>query len=1294
MLLGVSSSAAAASGAAAGLAHSAGLASASATAIGEATAAASATCSAWRSGEWASVASAAGAYAATSASTGGTAAGFAFATAFAGASAEAAAVAEAAAAASTASSASGASAAASAIAVFSGASAAAAAVAGAAAAAAVHAGASAVAAAGAGFAASAGVCAHAASVSAGAAAVSSAVAVAGAGAAAAAGASCAASAFGAAAVVSSAMSSAITSVVASGSTAGTDARVSCTGVAGALAIATASGTAENAGGPCWHMHDGRRICGCGFAAAASFAGSAIWRPHWVVRQCQVVTHGGLDATPAYSEAFAAMAARGGCAAVSSGTAVVAAYSHASAPYHAVGAGSAAAFAIMSDASAEVASAAANSVAGARCRVGGCQWWGASTATNTPAATSTSAVVSTCTTISCKFDTLNYTSVALDINNDLTAQFTPTPSPTPVCHYETCAEMKVCNKQMLCRYIGDPHIQMFSGKRASPMGVGPYIFAMNSEKNFMVQACHKRVSDEASVNSGLAIRYKQWTVKYLNNRWSGIHGSGISCSSDTCNFPTGERVSVAGGGSAVWLALPSTYCGDVSGLCGAFNPDANYHDAFKLANNGGILWEQGEQGVQHGKYQTEFAQSFAATGQDRLFTDAECPSAPYVAPPTTLHPYANCPDLEATARALCPIGDNFDSCIKDVGVTCDLGSWVVLNELRPPPGWDALPTPIATPSPPTPSPCTWKTCHEMHSCGDQGVMTCSSSGFSHTTMFSGHTGHPQGAGPYVLVQSDDGNFIVQTCHEPTNSYVSHSKALAVTYGQYSSTYDNGWSTPETGSGIVCGKETCTFPGGEKVSQVGGHVWISLPSLYCGSVSGLCGNYNPDHQFVDAYTLAEGGILDLSGQPLRWGGPFYGQYQADFAQSYAATVATSLFSASMCPVVPYTPPTTVPPPFTECPDLEAVATDLCPVGPEYKNCVIDVGLSCDLDTWIVDAEVTMPPAVGAPTPAPAPTPQPFPTPATAPYEMNCADMRAAATGTVMSCSAGGDPHTRMFSGRNSNPAGKGVFVLAQRKDTSFSVQVCQTAINAWASVYTGLAINSRFGLFVYTAGQGWTRPPNSDVSCAGSTCVFPTGERVTMAGTRVEIQFPAQYCGEVQGLCGNYNPDVSFSDTFTNSTGGIGQYSGIPHLGAFQADYVQSFKVPALESLFTTAQCNPEPGPYVEPPAHEPFQGCLGLKTSAEALCPKGDRYDDCIFDVSHSCDLTTWVQDARATEPPTGLTAAPTPSNPSVPSAPAWSTCAEMAEVPFAEMKCTSSGDPHVDMFSGKGPCSAFDVLVC
>jgi hypothetical protein len=74
-------------------------------------------------------------------------------------------------------------------------------------------------------------------------------------------------------------------------------------------------------------------------------------------------------------------------------------------------------------------------------------------------------------------------------------------------------------------------------------------------------------------------------------------------------------------------------------------------------------------------------------------------------------------------------------------------------------------------------------------------------------------------------------------------------------------------------------------------------------------------------------------------------------------------------------------------------------------------------------------------------------------------------------------------------------------------------------------TALAIKSPLGVMKYVGGK-WHTPAGAEGICGANTCTFSTGEKVSMSGGTVNVELPSTYCGDVQGLCGNYNPDIAF------------------------------------------------------------------------------------------------------------------------------------------------------------------------
>lgn len=518
------------------------------------------------------------------------------------------------------------------------------------------------------------------------------------------------------------------------------------------------------------------------------------------------------------------------------------------------------------------------------------------------------------------------------------------------------------------------------------------------------------------------------------------------------------------------------------------------------------------------------------------------------------------------------------------------------------------------------------------------------------MFSGQSAHPQGNGAYVFAQNGDRSIVVQVCHKPrSGSQVSVNSAVAIKFkGATLKNIGGSWSgVPQD---VTCSQTTCTFPDGEVVSRSGYGVYVRFPSSYCGTVSGMCGHYEPNTGFGDAYTSSSGSLVDVSpasGQRQNWGGPFWGQYQSQFVESFRATHETTLFTASECSTAPSSPPAVIKEPFADCPALQADAIRDCPDGPRYNDCLMDVGETCDLTTWVRDAQQNPPTdfVTQPPTKVPTAVAPPAPTPAPCAFD-SCAAMATCASN--MRCSSGGDPHVTMFSGKRSHPHGAGPFVLAQSADKSFVVQACHQPVGSSGSVSVNkaLAIKTAQGVVKYVDGN-WD-VGNTGITCPSGVCTFPSGEKVAAVGSSVWVEFPAAYCNKVSGLCGTFNPATNFADTFTNAHGKITSFTGRREWGSFQADFVQSFAARGASSLFSASEC-PQPGAN-QPPLKPtpPFAECPLLEAVAKAKCPQGRHYADCVSDVGATCDLH-WVHPIA---PPGDLGERPTP-----PPTPAAANCA-------------------------------------
>merc|ERR1719498_1749467 len=167
--------------------------------------------------------------------------------------------------------------------------------------------------------------------------------------------------------------------------------------------------------------------------------------------------------------------------------------------------------------------------------------------------------------------------------------------------------------------------------------------------------------------------------------------------------------------------------------------------------------------------------------------------------------------------------------------------------------------------------------------------------------------------------------------------------------------------------------------------------------------------------------------------------------------------------------------------------------------------------------------------SPTPAPTPPPTPFPTPPPTPpcpYS-TCTEMKACGGDPRMYCRSAGDPHVRTFAGRTAHPQGRGPFTLAKTTDGAIDVQVCHRPLNSRVSINKMAAIKTaKWGTVKYYGGR-WHGDFTKGISCSGSTCTLPTGEKVTMSGSTVSVSMGKNRCRAVRGLCGQYDP-ANFAD----------------------------------------------------------------------------------------------------------------------------------------------------------------------
>ena len=80
--------------------------------------------------------------------------------------------------------------------------------------------------------------------------------------------------------------------------------------------------------------------------------------------------------------------------------------------------------------------------------------------------------------------------------------------------------------MTCSSSGDPHVRMFSGDTGHPQRRGPYVFAQNLDKSFVVQVCHRPVSGTVSINSMVAVKTAEGIYKYKGGAWHKPAGASL------------------------------------------------------------------------------------------------------------------------------------------------------------------------------------------------------------------------------------------------------------------------------------------------------------------------------------------------------------------------------------------------------------------------------------------------------------------------------------------------------------------------------------------------------------------------------------------------------------------------------------------------------------------------------------------------------------------------------------------------------------------------------------------------
>jgi hypothetical protein len=215
----------------------------------------------------------------------------------------------------------------------------------------------------------------------------------------------------------------------------------------------------------------------------------------------------------------------------------------------------------------------------------------------------------------------------------------------------------------------------------------------------------------------------------------------------------------------------------------------------------------------------------------------------------------------------------------------------------------------------------------------------------------------GEGEFVLAVC--GSFRVHSCHKPINRPgISRNNGFVIDtqWGRVKIT-QGGYELPPN-SGIEIGGahgRRLLFPDGSRVIGNFRSLTVKFSGTCCGNTSGLCGAFNPGLKYADVFTDANGEYRKYPNS--RWRGPFGGEYQSIFADSWRVTnPAERLFTEAECPTGPIESLPEDPPEAVDCPnkeELRAKAEEKCPRGRFYDDCVEDVLTTCDLDEWVDDA-----------------------------------------------------------------------------------------------------------------------------------------------------------------------------------------------------------------------------------------------------------------------------------------------------------------------------------------------------
>jgi len=192
----------------------------------------------------------------------------------------------------------------------------------------------------------------------------------------------------------------------------------------------------------------------------------------------------------------------------------------------------------------------------------------------------------------------------------------------------------------------------------------------------------------SVNTMFAVRTPGCTVVCAKREACRVVGEctvPMELNETSVVLPTGELVARESiKSNTVEVRLPADpYRNNLEGLCGAYSPP-HFNDTF--TNGCGEITPgfSGGGGPRAGKKYAAFHKYFGNTWkvepEDTLFPAGACEPEPEqnsVTTTTTVAlPFAACEDLREQAESACEsAGGNYEECLDDIGVTCELDKWL-------------------------------------------------------------------------------------------------------------------------------------------------------------------------------------------------------------------------------------------------------------------------------------------------------------------------------------------------------------------------------------------------------------------------------------------------------------------------------------------------------------------------------------------------------------------------------------------------------------------------------------------